>query len=106
MQSLRWLTGVWIVALLVGLGWITWEQPPRVVLPTSEAPPVPPATPAPVPAATPASPTRARIQAAYGKLPLYFEANQGQTDPQVQFLARGAGSTLFLTPTEAVLSLP
>src|SRR5437867_1856801 len=40
----------------------------------------------------------------YGKLPLSFEANQGQTDSQVQFLARGGGYTLFLTSTEAVLS--
>ena len=31
--------------------------------------------------------------------------NQGQTDPSVQFLARGAGYSLFLTPGEAVLSL-
>ncbi len=43
--------------------------------------------------------------AAYGKLPLAFEANQGQTDPQVKFLARGRGYTLFLTATEAVLRL-
>src|SRR6266404_514706 len=42
---------------------------------------------------------------AYGQIPLSFEANQGQTDPQVNFLARGSGYTLFLTPTEAVLSL-
>ena len=41
----------------------------------------------------------------YGKLPLSFEVNQGQTDAQVQFLSRGAGYTLFLTPTSAVLSL-
>src|SRR5438552_14809394 len=40
----------------------------------------------------------------YGKLPLSFETNQGQTDSQVQFLARGGGYTLFLTSTEAVLS--
>jgi hypothetical protein len=43
--------------------------------------------------------------AAYGQLPLSFEINQGQTDPQVNFLSRGGGYTLFLTPTEAVLSL-
>ena len=49
--------------------------------------------------------TRARVNATYGRLPLYFEANQGQTDPQVKFLARGGGQTLFLTPTEAVLVL-
>src|SRR5437899_4631095 len=41
----------------------------------------------------------------YGKLPLSFEANQGQTDSQVQFLARGGRYTLFLTSREAVLSL-
>ncbi len=46
-----------------------------------------------------------QLQAAYGQLPLSFEANQGQTDAQVRFLARGSGYGLFLTPTEAVLSL-
>jgi hypothetical protein len=43
--------------------------------------------------------------AGYGQLPLSFEINQGQTDPQVNFLSRGSGYTLFLTPSEAVLSL-
>jgi uncharacterized repeat protein (TIGR01451 family) len=38
-------------------------------------------------------------------LPLYFEANQGQTDPQVMFLSRGWGYNLFLTTTEAVFVL-
>jgi hypothetical protein len=42
---------------------------------------------------------------AYGKLPIAFEANRGQTDPRVKFLARGHGYSLFLTPTAAVLSL-
>src|SRR5437660_1878837 len=41
----------------------------------------------------------------YGKLPLSFEANQGQTDPRVKFLSRGSGYTLFLTGDEAVLAL-
>ncbi|HEV8718084.1 MAG TPA: SBBP repeat-containing protein [Candidatus Binatia bacterium] len=45
-------------------------------------------------------------QAAYSKVPLHFEANQGQSDPQVKFLARGSSYTLFLTATEAVLALP
>jgi len=48
---------------------------------------------------------KAQAQASYGKLPLSFEVNQGQTDAQVKLLARGQGYTLFLTPTEAVLSL-
>ena len=34
-----------------------------------------------------------------------FEPNQGQTDPQVKFLARGAGYGVFLTPSQAVLTL-
>lgn len=49
-------------------------------------------------------PVEARVVDTYGKRPLTFEANQGQTDPQVKFLARGDGYGLFLTPTEAVLS--
>src|SRR4030095_17122474 len=34
-----------------------------------------------------------------------FEAYRGQADPQVQFLARGARYTAFLTSTEMVLGL-
>jgi hypothetical protein len=51
------------------------------------------------------STAKARLQEAYGKLPLSFEANRGQTDPQVRFLSRAGGHTLFLAPTEAVLVL-
>ncbi len=40
-----------------------------------------------------------------GQLPLRFEPNQGQTDPRVKFLARGAGYGVFLTPDQAVLTL-
>jgi hypothetical protein len=48
--------------------------------------------------------TQAHLSAAYGQLPLSFEANQGQTDSRVNFLSRGAGYSLYLTPTKAVLS--
>ena len=41
----------------------------------------------------------------YGSLPLRFEVNSGQTDSRVKFLSRGGGYTLFLTSTEAVLTL-
>jgi hypothetical protein len=59
-----------------------------------------------VPADAGADPeVKAQVQANYGKLPLNFEINQGQTDAQVKFLSRGSGYTLFLTPTEAVVSL-
>ena len=41
----------------------------------------------------------------YAKLPLSFEANQGQTDARVKFLSRGPGYTLFLTSDEVALEL-
>ena len=41
----------------------------------------------------------------YGKLPLSFEANHGQTDSKVKFLSRGHGYSLFLTGSEAVIVL-
>lgn len=50
------------------------------------------------------APLRAQVGEAYGKLPLSFELNQGQTHPQVKFLSRGAGYQLFLTATESVLA--
>src|SRR5579885_2181449 len=40
-----------------------------------------------------------------GHLPISFEANQGQADSSVRFLAHGPGYSLFLTPTEALLAL-
>jgi hypothetical protein len=49
--------------------------------------------------------TRLRLTKAYGKSPLSFEANQGQTDPRVKFFSRGQGYSLFLTGDEAVLAL-
>jgi hypothetical protein len=47
----------------------------------------------------------ARVSESYGKLPLHFEANQGQTNKDVQFVSRGAGYSLYLTANEAVLVL-
>jgi hypothetical protein len=54
-------------------------------------------------ATSPASPSRAVEN--YAKLPLSFEANRGQANGQVRFLSRGQGFSLFLTGSEAVLSL-
>ncbi|MFC5570749.1 SBBP repeat-containing protein [Lysobacter yangpyeongensis] len=47
----------------------------------------------------------ASAEAAFSQAPMAFERNVGQTDAEVLFLARGPGYGLFLTPTEAVLSL-
>src|SRR5688500_7440819 len=33
----------------------------------------------------------AGLREAYGRVPLSFEVNRGQTDPQVKFLSRGSG---------------
>src|SRR5712672_140184 len=49
--------------------------------------------------------TDARASESYGKLPLQFEANRGQTHKDVHFLSRGAGYSLYLTAGEAVLVL-
>src|SRR5438128_9290342 len=51
------------------------------------------------------SPLSRQLWDDYGRIRLAFEANQGQTDAQVRFLARGSGYGLFLTPSEAVLNL-
>jgi Abnormal spindle-like microcephaly-assoc'd, ASPM-SPD-2-Hydin/Beta-propeller repeat len=48
---------------------------------------------------------RLRALEAYGKIPLTFEENAGQTDARVKFLARGAGYTVFLTDGDVTLRL-
>jgi hypothetical protein len=72
------------------------------------------ALPAPAALATPSgnvaletvqpSPTRDQIAARSENLPLQFEANQGQADPQVDFIAHSGSYTIFLTAGEAVLA--
>jgi hypothetical protein len=47
----------------------------------------------------------ARVADNYGKLPLHFEENIGQTDSEVDFVTRGNGYTLYLTSDEAVFML-
>ena len=46
------------------------------------------------------------VRAAFGRLPLSFEPNHGQSDARVKFLAHGSGYSLYLTSGEAVLALP
>src|SRR5260370_27581225 len=53
----------------------------------------------------PSPASKQKVAEEYGKLPLSFEANHGQTDPKVKFLSRGPGYQLFLLPNEAVLTL-
>jgi hypothetical protein len=53
--------------------------------------------------AAPDPASKARLMDTYGKLPLSFEPNQGQINTSIDFLARGRGYDLFLTPSEALL---
>src|ERR1019366_7201571 len=46
----------------------------------------------------------ARLSEGYARLPLVFERNIGQFDPQVRYAARSQGHTLFLTDREIVLA--
>lgn len=62
-------------------------------------------TPVSTPISRPDKAVAAQVSKAYGKLPLSFEANLGQTDARVKFLSRGSGYSLFLTSREAVLCL-
>ena len=53
----------------------------------------------------PGSAPLARLPDSYGKIPLSFEANKGQTDSRVRFVARGGGYSVYLTSSEVLLSL-
>src|SRR6266568_5609241 len=93
-QRLRWWWGM--ACSLVVLGLLSWATP----LGTAQDLLQPPSPP------TQASEPSQHVTrpGPYGHLPLSFEANQGQTDAQVQFLAHGQGYTLFLTAREAVFA--
>src|SRR5437899_219973 len=102
----RWLL---VIAGLGSIGGLALSEPlaqqatspPQAALASTKVPATVPAGATLQPQATNLLP----IVQSYGKLPLSFEKNEGQTDSQVQFLSRGRGYTLFLTRTEAVLAL-
>ncbi len=56
-------------------------------------------------AAQASSASVSRVPDSYGKLPISFEANQGQTDARVSFLAHGGSYSVYLTPSEVLLAL-
>jgi len=68
-----------------------------------QAPPLPHRSSQVAPVADGSTPSRP-VAVDYGKLPMSFEANQGQSAEPVKFLARASGYALFLTDEEAVLS--
>src|SRR5690348_7447532 len=56
-------------------------------------------------AARPKTSQRSQILRNYARLPLSFEPNLGQSNPDVKFLAHGEGYGLFLTGNRALLSV-
>jgi hypothetical protein len=58
-----------------------------------------PAPPAPIMHAT------ARAQTDWGKMPLYFIANQGQMDARVAYYVQGSDKTLYFTPEGVTFAL-
>src|SRR5712691_13064577 len=93
-RRLRWWRD--IACGLVVLGLLNWAPPLGTAQDLLQQPSPPPQALEPSPPVT--------RPGAYGRLPLSFEANQGQTNDQVQFLAHGQGYTLFLTAHEAVFA--
>jgi hypothetical protein len=87
MRRTSWSSWIVVACLIVS----------PVLSPQLAAAAVPPEQPSPT--------TSQRVTATMMGMPLQFEANHGQVDGQVKFLARGKGYTLFLTPTESVLVL-
>ncbi len=78
-----------IIAVVTGVGLLPGIQAAGARPSSSTAPPA----------------TAAQARAALEALPVRFEANEGQFDAAVRYVARGGGYTLFLTSDEAVLSL-
>ena len=57
------------------------------------------------PTTAPASTVAPSAGVDFGKLPLSFEANAGQTDTSVKYMTHASGGTMYFTPAEVVLAL-
>src|ERR1019366_3923911 len=84
-RALRAVTALAIISIFFGLGW------PRASAASRDN-------------RRQAAPAASR-QAKLMSVPLSFEPNQGQLTSTVQFLSRGSGYALFLTPGKLVLNL-
>jgi Beta-propeller repeat/Bacterial Ig domain len=104
------LLSIFIVSILLPVCLIAWQHIPRQVglkrhaQMQSESAGSRAGLFAPTGGTIPAE-DRRRIKADYGRLPLSFEPNRGQTDPRVKFLSRAGKRTLWLTNDEAVLAV-
>jgi hypothetical protein len=86
-------------------------EPQEIVTPASISATVsgssqPEAYSEPAPLTNPTSATKQDPNEVYGRTPLAFIPNRGQTDASVEFQAQGVGGSLFFTRDRVVLSLP
>jgi hypothetical protein len=98
MPSFHWCHHVGILVALVGcmtVSSVHQDKNAKEVFPDSRS----------VTVTVPHTAIKTAGQAAYSKRPVRFEVNQGQSDAQVQFLSRGHGTRLFLSPTEALVTM-
>jgi hypothetical protein len=95
------------MAVLLLAGWMLLGS--RIHRSAEQAAALPPVSPIPTVSRSPlgSKPQHSNLnaRAILGQLPLIFEPNQGQSDGQVKFLARGAGYSLFLNASDAVLAM-
>src|SRR5438132_1235809 len=78
---------------------------PLVVLALGGGAQEPHGDPAGVQSSAPGSARDEAVREAYGNLPISIEANAGQTDPSVRYMAHMPGGALYFTPSEVVLAL-
>jgi uncharacterized protein (TIGR03437 family) len=90
-----------IISIFFGLGWPRVSEAARGDRRRVES--TAPVRPGQGPRSLPLSTNH--LQGKLMSVPLSFEPNQGQTDSAVQFLSRGSGYALFLTPGQVVLNL-
>src|SRR4051812_32384903 len=50
-------------------------------------------------------PEEVQIGQQYGQIPVRFEPNSGQTDPEIQYFSRGNGYTMYFVTNQVIVAL-
>jgi hypothetical protein len=95
-RSLKWLFASTAALLAIALG---WAVAPMRSEPRHSGKQLP------APNSAKAAPSIATVKNQYGKLPLSFEPNVGQSGASVQYIARANGYSLFLSSKETAFLL-
>lgn len=104
--SKKFMSASWVgICAMVALAAVVGISGSASLRSRHASPSAQPATASAKPATAFTADQHGRVQASLDKLPLAFEANQGQTDPQVKYMARGNGYTVFLTANETVFAM-